>query len=152
MLRAPSFAAVILALLAGCSKTEDGPRAVAKGKLVDGNKPYTYEAPKGKGGGAVAPPSVGNAGTGLQIQFVPSEGGDTSYASFNAEAGTFEVKGSDGKGIKPGKYKIYMTMLGSPPGAPEIFGGKFTREKSQIERDVTVDGPEIVIDVSKPKG
>ena len=152
MHRALSITIAAVVALSGCSKTDEAPRAVAKGKLVDGGKPYAYEAPKGKGGGAIAPPSVGNAGTGLMIQFVPVEGGDPSFASFNAEGSTFEVKGGDGKGIKPGKYKVFLTMAGGTPGTPEIFGGKFSREKSQIEREVTADGPEIVIDVSKPKG
>ena len=150
MVRAFSIVATLIAL-AGCSKKDDGPRVVVKGKLVDGAKPYVYEAPKGKGA-LPPPPSAGNAGTGLQIQFTPVEGGDTSFANFNAESGTFEVKGADGKGLKPGKYKVFLTMIGTAPGGADIFGGKFSREKSQIERDVTVDGPEIVIDVSKPKG
>jgi hypothetical protein len=152
MFRALSIVTAAIIALAGCSKSDDGPRVIAKGKIVDGAKPYAYEAPKGKGGGPIPPPAAGGGGVGLQIQFIPVEGGDTNYATFNAEGSTFEVKGSDGKGIKPGKYKVFLTMAGTPPGGAEIFGGKFSREKSQIEREVTVDGPEIVIDVSKPKG
>ena len=153
IVRLLSFSTSIAAffLIAGCGPKDDGPRVVPKGKLMDGAKPYVYEAPKVKGGGPTPPPSVGNVGSGLQIQFTPVEGGDVYYASFNAESSTFEVKGSDGKGLKPGKYKVFLTMAGAAPGG-EIFGGKFTRDKSQIERDVQVDGPEIIIDVSKPKG
>lgn len=143
--------AAIFAALSGCSP-DDGPRVVAKGKLVDGAKPFQYEAPKGKAGAPLPPPSAGSGGVGLQIQFVPAEGGDTFYAAFNAESSAFEVRGNDGKGIKPGKYKIFLTMAGGAPGSPEIFGGKFNRERSKIERDVTVDGSEIVIDVTKPGG
>ena len=58
------------------------------------------------------------------------------------------MKGPDGKGIKPGKYKISLT---GSPGQPDPFGGKFTPDKTKIVRDVAA-GAEIVIDVSKPEG
>ena len=154
MIRTLATVAAFAGLLAafGCSPKDDGPRVVATGKLLDNGKPYIYEAPKGKGGAAIPPPSAGSSGTGLQIQFTPVEGGDTYYAAFNGESSTFEVKGNDGKGIKPGKYKVFLTVVGGPPGTPEIFNGKFARDKSKIERDIAVDGPEIVIDISKPAG
>jgi hypothetical protein len=153
MLRTWILASALLGVVAaGCSNKADEPKTIVKGKLVDGGKPYSF-GPKSKGAAAPPPPGAEGAASGLRIQFTPAEGGDTFNAFVDAETGAFEMKGHDGKGIKPGKYKI---ILGTPmyvPGTPttnEPFGGKFSREKSQIEREVTLDGPEIVIDVSKP--
>ncbi len=156
MIRKLSAALLVgLAAAMGCSQSGDNsPKAIVKGKLVDGGKPYTAAPPRGK---AALPPPPGTEGTNsaLQIQFTPVEGGDTFMGPVAADTGAFEISGHDGKGIKPGKYKVILTMPNAVPGisgAPEVLGGRFSREKSQIEREVTVDGPEIVIDVSKPKG
>ncbi len=155
MLRKSFSAAIALGISValGCSASTSEPKAIAKGKVVDGGKPYTIVVPKAKG--SLPPPPGTESSSGLKIQFTPAEGGDTFSADVDPDTGAFEIKGHDGKGIKPGKYKIILTTPNSMPGMPaasEVFGGKFGREKSQIERDVTVDGPEIVIDVSKPKG
>ena len=153
-IRLSSRAAALIAVIAtvGCSTSSDEPSAVVRGKLVDGDKPYTFASRKVKGVAPVVPPGGVAPGTALQIVFSPVDGGDLFFADLNGETGAFEVKGHDGKGIKPGKYKIFLTMAGGAPGSPEIFGGKFNRERSKIERDVTVDGSEIVIDVTKPGG
>jgi len=140
----------------GCSNSSDSPKAIVKGKIVDGAKPYTAAAPTGKAGQATAPPAGADApNASLEVQFSPAEGGDLFIAQVNAETGAFKITGHDGKGIKPGKYKVFLDRPNAMPGmtgTPDLFGGKFGREKSKIERDVTIDGPEIVIDVSKPAG
>ena len=156
-IRLSSRAAALLAVIAavGCSTSSNEPSAVVKGKLVDGDKPYTFASRKVKGVAPVVPPGGVASGTALQIVFSPVDGGDLFFADLNGETGTFEVKGHDGKGIKPGKYKIHIELPNALPGvsdAPEVFGGKFNRDRSKIERDVAIDGPDIVIDVSKSAG
>lgn len=138
------FAALVLgtALLTGCGA--DG-RITVKGKLMDKDKPFVIDAANPKQtGGKGTPPGTRP----LVIAFYPAEGGDMIGANVDASAGTFTVNGPDGKGIKPGRYKI--TVTGSP-GSPDPFNGKFTPEKTQIVRDVKPN-EEIVIDVSKPTG
>ena len=154
MIRIDSVALLLgLVVAVGCSNSDSEPKTIARGKVVDGTKPYTFAAPKGKA--LAPPPGMEGAGSALQIQFNAAEGGDTFTGAVVAETGAFEIKGHDGKGIKPGKYKVVFTTPSAVPGMPgatEVFGGKFNREKSPIEREVTLDGPEIVIDVSKAKG
>jgi hypothetical protein len=70
----------------------------------------------------------------------------------NAQGGTFEVPGLDGKGIKPGRYRIAIVgRVGISPETPDYFKGMFTRDKTQILRDVK-PGEEVVIDIAKPQG
>ena len=130
-------------LLVGCGS--DG-RTVVKGKLVEKDKPFTIDLSNAKAGpgGKGVPPGTRP----LVMAFHPAEGGDQIGADVDAATGTFEVRGGDGRGLKPGRYKI---SLGGPPGAADPFNGKFSREKTQIVRDVNL-GEEIVIDVSKPQG
>jgi hypothetical protein len=62
--------------------------------------------------------------------------------------GTFTVPGPEGKGIKPGQYKIAITAT---VGGPDYFGDKFSEEKTPIVREVKA-GEDIVIDLAKPNG
>jgi len=132
------------ALVAGCGGP-DG-RTVVRGKLVDNGKPFTIDPANAKAGagGKGVPPGTRP----IAMAFHPDGGGDPLGANVDAESGTFEAKGPDGKGLKPGKYKISLT---GSPGQPDPFAGKFTPDKSKIVRDVA-PGVEIVIDVSKPEG
>ncbi|HEY1186286.1 MAG TPA: hypothetical protein VGE74_01455 [Gemmata sp.] len=139
-------APVLLVLaFAGCGEKPDG-RTPVRGKLVDGAKPFALDASKLKlPAGATALPPGSQP---LTVVFIPAEGGSNASAVVNADAGTFEVNGPDGKGIKPGKYKVAITAT---VGGGDYFGGKFAPEKTQIVREVK-PGEEIVIDVSKPNG
>ena len=147
MLRAWIGAALVFgaaALVAGCGGP-DG-RVVARGKLVEKDKPFIIDLANAKAapGGKGVPPGTRP----IAMFFHPEDGGDPLGANVDAGTGTFEAKGPDGKGIKPGRYKIALT---GPPGGPDPFGGKFTSDKTKIVREVTA-GAEIVIDVSKPEG
>lgn len=153
--RTPVWTLALGALaFAGCSNSSDAPTAIVKGKIVDGNKPYTAKAIKGQSDPSGAPPGPDSVNASLEVQFTPADGGDIFVALVNADTGAFEIKGHDGKGIKPGKYKVSLDRPNAMPGmsGPVLLGGKFNRDKSKIERDIAVDGPEIVIDVSKPAG
>ncbi len=131
-------------LAAGCGEKPDG-RVVIRGKLVEGAKPFVLDTSKLKlpGGATGVPPGSRP----LTLTFIAVEGSDQQFAVVNLETGTFEVLG-DGKGIKPGKYKIALTAA---VGGPDYFGGKFAADKTQIVREVKA-GEEIVIDVTKPQG
>jgi hypothetical protein len=145
----PKWAALALALviggLTGCGGGADG-RVTVKGKLLDDGKPFVLDKSKLKlPSGATSLPPGSNP---LVVSFIPVESGETTNANVSADTGTFEANGTDGKGIKPGKYKIAVTAT---VGGADYFGGKFAPDKTQIIRDVK-PGEEIIIDVSKPQG
>lgn len=88
----------------------------------------------------------------LQVTFISSESKEQFTANTNPEAGTFTVSGVDGKGIKPGRYKIAINArVGFSPSDPDLFDNKFSAEKTQILRDVKA-GEDVVIDIDKPQG
>lgn len=154
LIRRIIFGAAI-ALAAGCSSgntEEEGPLTVVKGKLVDNGKPFALDESKVPlpPGATARPPGV--SASALQVTLFAAEGGKSYTATTNANAGTFEVTGSDGKGIPNGRYKITVTgSLGMGSGMPDYFKGKFAEGKTKILRDVK-PGEEITIDVSKPEG
>src|SRR4051812_38725519 len=87
------LAAALLALLpTGCGGT---PGVVVKGKLVYNGEPVPGTRWK-----------LGPGDPGITINFYPLEPGPEEQAVFDAATGTFEVRGAEGKGIRPGKYKI----------------------------------------------
>jgi major membrane immunogen (membrane-anchored lipoprotein) len=158
MLSQSHFAAKVLmlfalVLLSGCSSSDDGEVTVVKGKLLDNGKPFKLDdskiqLPKG----ATAPPPGTEV---LRIVFISKDDKEQFFAKYNAETSTFEVSGAKGRGIKAGKYKIAITANFSPNSrdvhSGDYFGDKFSREKTQILREVK-SGEEITIDVANPKG
>jgi hypothetical protein len=141
----------LIVSLAGCSNANkaDTGRVVIRGKLVDNGKPFALDAskvplPKG----TTMPPGV-SASSALQVVFISAETKEQFAATTNPDTGTFEVTGTDGKGIVPGRYKIALTgRIGFGPDTPDYFGGKYTPDNTTILRDVKA-GEEVVIDVSK---
>jgi hypothetical protein len=65
-------------------------------------------------------------------------------------SGDFTVRGRDGHGLPPGKYKITVRQLDPAPHTDKLQG-RFDLKNSKIVRDVSPD-QEIVIDVSRPEG
>lgn len=154
-------AAIVALALSGCGGEDEGELAIATGKLLENGKPFVFDKSKLQlPQGATGPPP---GSEGLRILFTPVEGevmkkieGKEGYlAVFNTETSTFEVKGSKGKGIRTGKYKVAITasfsISGKDKDEGDYFGGKFTREKTPIIREVK-PGEEIIIDVAKPQG
>jgi hypothetical protein len=138
--------AVFVAAIAGCGGS-DGAVPVS-GKLVDGGKAFAIDQSKVKlPPGATSLPPGSNLVT---VVFTPVDGGESHSAVLNLTDGTFTVPGKDGKGLKPGRYKVAVTG-GAGGGAADYFGGKFTPDKTQIVKDEQ-PGQEVVIDVSKPTG
>jgi hypothetical protein len=66
------------------------------------------------------------------------------------ESGNFTVRGRDGHGLPPGKYRITVRQLDPAPDNDKLQG-RFNLKNSKIVRDVSPD-QEIVIDVSRPEG
>ena len=145
MFRCATVSWLSILLIAGCADKSDG-RSVVKGKLLDGKKPFVFDQSKIKlPPGATALPPGSRP---LVVLFIPVDGSGPTSAVVNLETGTFEVPGTDGKGIKPGRYKIAVT---AGVGGGDYFDNIFTAEKTQIIRDIQ-PGEEVVIDVSKPQG
>jgi len=144
---------VIPVFLLGCGGGKEADLVVVKGRLVDKGQPFALDAnkvPLPKGAHGTPPGTSGSSA--LQVIFISGDTKEQFPASTNADAGTFEVLGYEGKGIKPGRYKIAVVgRIGISPDTPDYFKGLFTPEKTQILRDVKA-GEEVVIDISKPQG
>jgi len=148
-LRARIVGGLILALVALCStvgcgdgdKKNTGPRVIVKGKLRDNGQPITLDTAK-------LPP--GDAG--ITIEFQPLEAGaEPIPAKFDAASSSFEVRGLDGKGIKPGEYRVAVQI--GPHGSVDRHKGKFAPGKSPIVRKIEGkdgDTVELDIDLTKP--
>jgi hypothetical protein len=125
-------------LLAGCGSQER--KVIVKGRVSKGGQPLT-----------VKDTVLGR----VVVKFVPLNEPDPAKAIgpqtalVNQQDGTFEVKGNDGKGIPPGKYRIAVYQY--EPMPTDKLQGKFGEKNSRIEREVT-GGEEIDIDVGKPAG
>lgn len=139
--------------LIGCGDSGDKAAKMisVRGRITEGNKPWTMESAKlpKLPPGVSAPPTAKGAGAPagtIQVGFHSAEGNDVVYGVCDAAAGTFEAR------IAPGRYKISLTMGSAMPGVADPFGGKFTQDKTPILRDLTTNGDEVVIDITKPKG
>ena len=114
---------------------------------MNGPKPWVLDEGKAKPAGGIAPPvAPGQENAAARMEFVSSEGNWSVSAALNTSDGTFVAKG-----LKAGRYKIALTGGGFAPNGPDPFGGKFTRDKTQIVRDLR-DGDDLTLDVSKPGG
>lgn len=151
-------------LIAGCSS---GVKSVpVRGKLVTkAGTPFRLELPPGQ----MLPPGD----PGIRVKFIRGdEAGQRLdsqfFASVNAEEGTFEIPGNNGKGIPPGKYLVTVSVgaaggtkddgkkpggrpgggppAGGPPGAgaPSMDGKEVTRTEVTIPEGGTTD---LVIEV-----
>lgn len=122
-----------------------------------------------KGGEKYIPPTDQLVG----ITFVMLEGpdkqtqiGDQYRAEYDPAEGTFNVPGSDGAGIPPGKYRVAVTQkikreafdLGNPKRKKrgpdredDTLKDRYGFDSSPIVREVKRDG-ELVIDLDTPAG
>jgi hypothetical protein len=112
---------------------------------------------RGKVTNAGAPLVVSGREIGLgrvEIAFHRLQADGTVDADFESaaadEQGNFTMRGRDGKGIQPGKYRIIVRQW--DPDPTDKLAGKFSLENSKIEREVGASETTIEIDVSKPQG
>jgi hypothetical protein len=139
-LSAPSAIGLVL-VLSGCGDEFDG-RAVIRGKLVEGPNPFVLDQSKLKlpAGATAVPPGARP----LAVIFI-AEDKTQFQAVVNPETGAFELPGPDGKGIRPGRYKVAITC---GVGGADYFNNKFAPDRTKVVRDVK-EGEEVVIDVSQ---
>jgi hypothetical protein len=91
------------------------------------------------------------AGEALHIAFVPLEatgttGFDSYAAEFNGEDGTFQVKGKDGRGLPPGRYRVTLELI---KGRKDAFRGRFSARNSPFTCEVTSGSAEVVLDLNQ---
>jgi hypothetical protein len=122
---------LLLGLLAvGCGTNN----IKAKGRVVKGGEPFR--------------PGEGEA---LRIILAPFDAPtgttyDSYAAEFNPEDGTFLVKGKDGKGLPPGKYRIGVELIKKKE---DQFKGRFTGKSSPFTCEVTSAGSEVIVDLGQ---
>jgi hypothetical protein len=69
-------------------------------------------------------------------------------AEFNPDKSTFIVKGPDGRGMPPGKYRVAVELL---QGRKDVFKGAFSSENSPLICTIQSSSDEIKVDVGKGK-
>jgi ABC-type glycerol-3-phosphate transport system substrate-binding protein len=116
---------------AGC-----GSQIKAKGRIVKGGEPFKP-----------------GEGEGVRIFFVPLDPpeGNTydSYAGeFNNENGTFQIKGKDGNGLPPGKYRITMQLM---KNKEDLFNGALMGPRSPFKCEIKSAADEVVVDLDQVK-
>jgi hypothetical protein len=116
-------------LSVGCG---DSSRINARGRVLKGGQPYLLPG-----------------GQGLRIFFVPLDAqAGTHFESFAAdydpENGTFEVKGKDGRGLPPGKYRVDLQLM---KNKEDLLNGGLLGKKSPFTCEVTGSRDDVVIDL-----
>jgi hypothetical protein len=104
----------------------------AKGRVLKGGTPFKL-----------------GEGEGLRIFFLPLEPTGSGYDSYAAEFhndGTFTVKGKDGRGLPPGKYRVTLQLM---KNKEDQFGGRFMGEKSPFVCEVNKASDEVVVDLDQ---
>jgi hypothetical protein len=109
----------------------------AKGRVLKNGEPFR--------------PGEGEA---LRIILAPMDppAGNTydSYAAeFHPEDSTFQVKGKDGSGLPPGKYRVSVELL---KHKEDLFKGALNGRRSPLTCDVTSASSELVVDLDQAKG
>jgi hypothetical protein len=99
-------------------------------------------------GGAPFRPGEGEA---LRIVLAPLDApaGSTydSYAAeFHPDDSTFLVKGKDGNGLPPGKYRVGVELIKKKE---DQFKGRFTGPRSPFTCEVTSAASEVVVDLDQ---
>jgi hypothetical protein len=73
--------------------------------------------------------------------------GANPIAASPKKDGTFEVVGTDGKGIAPGKYLVAVQAMDPYDQQKDLLGGKYA--PGQTNKIVEVGAGEIIVDVGK---
>jgi hypothetical protein len=73
---------------------------------------------------------------------------DCYVAQFNADNSTFVVKGKDGEGIPPGKYRVAIEQL---QGRKDMLKGAFGYDNSPFVCTIGSASDEITVDIGKTK-
>ncbi len=87
----------------------------------------------------------------VRVQFVPIGGAGVAGARdavVDHETGKFAVKGPDGQGLLPGKYRICIYQY-DPFPSNDVLQGEFGEAKSPFVREITGDS-DFDLDLAKP--
>jgi hypothetical protein len=122
---------LVVLLLVGCSNS---PNIKAKGRVLKGGQPFTTQP-----------------GEGLRIILAPMAAPATGqYDSFAAEFdpsnGSFRVRGKDGTGLPPGKYRVSLQLM---KNKEDQFRGRYVGLKSPFVVEVGQGGGDLVIDLDQ---
>ncbi len=134
------FSFCTLVFLLGCDTPQDDSVPV-RGKLTNNDQPL---AVKGR--------ELGLGYVELHFYRIQDDGTvdkDPADAAVE-ESGEFTVRGRDGHGLPPGKYKITVRQLDPAPDNDKL-GGRFNFENTPLVREIK-EGEEILIDLSRPEG
>jgi hypothetical protein len=125
----------------GCNSPSKEPVAEVTGRVTSAGAPLQ-----------VAGREMGLGRVEVRFHLLDADGKphDDFESTATDEQGNFTVRGRDGQGIKPGKYRIAVYQW--DPDPTDKLEGKFSSENSKIEREVGPKGATIEIDVSKPAG
>jgi hypothetical protein len=129
-----------LVFLLGCDTPQDDSVPV-RGKLTNNGQPL---AVKGR--------EIGLGYVELHFYRIQDDGTtdkDPADAAVE-ESGEFTVRGRDGHGLPPGKYKITVRQLDPAPDNDKLQG-RFNFENTPLVREIK-EGEEILIDLSRPNG
>jgi hypothetical protein len=132
---------LITMLLVGCSGGPKDDSVPVRGTVTNAGAPLKVNRP-----------DVGLGYVEVHFYRIADDGSvstDPADAAVD-ESGNFTVRGRDGHGLPPGKYKITVRQLDPAPDNDKLQG-RFNFTNSKIVRDVSPD-EEIVIDVSRPEG
>jgi hypothetical protein len=128
---------IALLFLMGCDHSNQG-TVPLQGKILNGGAPL-----------AVRGREMGLGYVELQCYRIADDGSvsrDPADAAVE-ENGDFTVRGRDGHGVPPGRYKITVRQLDPAPDNDRL-NGRFNLQNTPIVREV--NGDEIVIDLAQP--
>jgi hypothetical protein len=132
---------LLCGMLAGCGGGPKGDSVPVRGIVTSAGAPLKVNRP-----------DVGLGYVEVHFYRIADDGSvstDPADAAVD-ELGNFTVRGRDGRGLPPGKYRITVRQLDPAPDNDKL-GGRFNLKNSKIVRDVSPD-QEIEIDVSRPEG
>ena len=130
-----SFRNLVVVALVGLVSVGCGNNGMinAKGRVVKGGQPFLL--PDGQA---------------MRVFFAPTntEGSryDSYAASYNADDGSFEVVGKDGRGLPAGQYQVGIQVM---EGKEDLLGGRLLGPTSGITLEVTSGSNDLVIDLDK---
>jgi hypothetical protein len=92
-------------------------------------------------------------GEGLRIFLVPIDppkgaAFDAYAGEFNNDNGTFQIKGKDGNGVPPGKYRVTMQLM---KNREDMFNGSLMGLRSPYTCEVRSSSDEVVVDLDQAK-
>lgn len=117
--------ALFAAILAGCGGPNFEKGVTVKGKIVKGGQVLKPSGPQAPGASKV------------EVIFYPNDTNLPEEQAILDEQGAFTLLGQ-GKGIKPGAYKVGVFVRGAGWDSDEL-NGQFNKEKTTITKDIPAD-------------